>query len=69
MELSSNITDYCTNYARSGDPNGPGLPTWPSYEAETDLNLELSEESTVKSGLLREACDLAERIHLRDIKR
>jgi len=68
VELSSNITDYWTNFARCGDPNGPGLPDWPSYEAETDLNLELSEETTVKSGLLREACDLAERIHLRDIE-
>jgi len=68
MELSSNIMRYWTDFARSSDPNGSGLPAWPSYEAETDLSLELSEEIAVRSSLLREACDLAERIHLRNIE-
>jgi para-nitrobenzyl esterase len=67
-ELSSNIAGYWTNFARSGDPNGPGLPAWPSYHGDTDLSLELSEEVSVRSGLLREACDLAESIHLSDIQ-
>ena len=69
-EISVKVTvvDQWCNVCRCGDPNRLGLPTWPSYEAETDLNLELSEETTVKSGLLREACDLAERIHLMDIE-
>lgn len=69
VELSTAIMRYWTNFARGGDPNGPGLPTWPAYETRTDYNLELSEEITVRSGLLREACDLAERIHLGEIIR
>ena len=28
--LSSQMTDYLTNFAKTGDPNGPGLPHWAS---------------------------------------
>ncbi|MEW6554234.1 MAG: carboxylesterase/lipase family protein [Actinomycetota bacterium] len=67
MELSASMMDYWINFARDGDPNGPGLPAWPAYTRATDLALELSDEVAVISGLRRDACDLAERIHLDDI--
>ena len=27
-EISSQMTDYLTNFAKTGNPNGNGLPVW-----------------------------------------
>jgi para-nitrobenzyl esterase len=34
---------YWTNFAKSGDPNGPKLPAWPAFEASGDRVLLLDE--------------------------
>ncbi len=42
-EASDIMTSYWVNFARSGDPNGEGLPPWPVYRTADDIVLEFGE--------------------------
>jgi para-nitrobenzyl esterase len=42
-ELSETIVSYITNFAKTGNPNGAGLPEWPTYSERPNSVLELGE--------------------------
>ena len=50
--VSGMIASYWTNFARTGDPNGAGLPRWDAYRASDDNWLEIGENGIgMKSGI------------------
>jgi para-nitrobenzyl esterase len=40
------ISAYLVNFARTGDPNGAGLPTWPRYATASDALLDFTGAGT-----------------------
>ena len=57
--LSDVMQRYWTNFAKTGDPNGPGLPKWPKFDTKSRDYVEFATSgATAKQGLRRPFCDL-----------
>ena len=60
--LSQRMTDYWTNFAKNGNPNGIGLSAWPSYNTVNEPTLTLDSESQVVGAYHRQQCGFMDSI-------
>ena len=58
-KLAELIETYWTNFAKTGDPNGSGLPKWPQQD-DTGTYIQFQENGSVETdtGLRKTQCDI-----------
>ena len=60
--LAKTVSGAWVRFARTGDPNGEGLPEWPAYTPGNDAHLELGDAVRSGTGLRKAQCDLFEEV-------
>ncbi|HEX2456987.1 MAG TPA: carboxylesterase/lipase family protein [Vicinamibacterales bacterium] len=57
--VSDTMQRYWTNFARTGDPNGTGLPAWPAFDPSARRHLAFTDAGAIaRDALRREFCDV-----------
>jgi para-nitrobenzyl esterase len=46
-KMAQKMSTYWVNFAKTGNPNGAGLPNWPGYHASTDMLMDFSEAGPI----------------------
>jgi para-nitrobenzyl esterase len=50
FKMAADANSYWVNFAKTGDPNGPGLPYWPRYAAKGDGLMDFTMDDGPKGG-------------------
>jgi para-nitrobenzyl esterase len=61
--IENEIQSYWTNFAKTGDPNGPGLPRWPRFELKTQKAMDMGDNFVAVDLPERAAVDLLDAYH------
>lgn len=61
-ELSRQMMGYWVNFAKTGDPNGPGLAPWPAYEPASGLSLRFGDTIQTEQHLYKQECDFIDQV-------
>lgn len=61
--IADQIQAYWTNFAKTGNPNGPGLPHWPSFNTDSPQLLNIGDDFAAEGLPNRAALDLFDAYH------
>jgi para-nitrobenzyl esterase len=68
-ELSNTMTACWVRFAKTGDPNGDGVPKWPAYGLQTDKYLEFGDGVQTGEEFEKAACDFLDEIRADRLKK
>jgi para-nitrobenzyl esterase len=61
FEIARIMSGYWTNFARTGNPNGPGLPAWRAYDPAEHYTQQIDTVTATIKGARRARLDLLQR--------
>lgn len=61
--LGDLLADYWTNFAKTGNPNGAGLPAWPAYTEANDVWMDLGVQPKPLPGFRADDMDYWESVY------
>ncbi len=64
-KLAETMSNYWVNFAKTGDPNGKGLPKWTPYNASDEPYMDFGDVVQVRNHLLKEQLDFLEQFQKR----
>ncbi len=62
LKLGDIVSSMWVNFAKTGNPNGPGLPVWPAFDAKTELLLDIADTPKARPATNKLALDFVEQL-------
>jgi para-nitrobenzyl esterase len=62
LKLGDIVSSMWVNFAKSGDPNGSGLPAWPAFDTKTEMLLEIGDALKAQPAPNQLALDLMDEL-------
>ncbi len=64
-KLAETMSNYWVNFAKTGDPNGKGLPKWTAYNTRDEAYMDFGDVVQIRNHLLKEQLDFLEQFQRR----
>ncbi len=62
LKLGDIVSSMWVNFAKTGDPSGPGLPEWPAFDTDTEILLEIGDTPKAHPPANKLALDFVEQL-------